>query len=67
MPRAKELFLVWMDGEDEQFYNQYFSLTDAVASEGSGVEVFKADLTSLGSFELVTKLKKTKKSKKKVA
>ena len=64
MARAKELFLVWMNGDDEQYYNQYFSLTDAVASEGSNAEIFKADLTSLGSFELVTKLKKTKQKKK---
>lgn len=65
MERQKELYLVWQDGVDEQFYNQYFTLTDAVSDSESGTEIFKADLKSLGSFELVTKVVKTKKGKNK--
>lgn len=67
MEQEKEVYLVWQDGVDEQFYNQYFSLEDAVSSESKDAEIFRADLVSLGSFELkVTKklVKKTKKGKK---
>ena len=64
MGRPNELFLVWQDDEnDGQYYNQYTSLTDAVSQEGSGAEIFKASLESLGSFKLVTKV--VKKSRKK--
>lgn len=65
MSRPKELYLVWVDGEDEQYYNQYFSLTDAVKSEDEGTEIFKASLTPLGTFRLVTKLVKGSKKKEK--
>ena len=61
MKRQKELF--WQGGADEQFYNQYESLVDAVSSE-EGNEIFEAKLTSLGSYRLVTKMVKEKKSKK---
>jgi len=64
MERQKELFLVWQGGADEQFYNQYESLVDAVSSEEEGTEIFEAKLTSLGSYRLVTKMIKEKKSKK---
>lgn len=62
--RPIELYLVWQDGEDEQFYNQYFSLRDAVASE-EDAEIFKANLEPMGQYRLVTKLiRKPKKEKK---
>ena len=62
--RPTETYLVWMDGDDEQYYNLYTSLKDAVI-ENEGIEIFKADLKSLGKFEAVvqTKLKKIKKQK----
>ena len=60
----KDLYLVWQGAEDEQFYNQYTSLVDAVSSEEKGALIFKANLESLGSFELITKLVKNKKRKK---
>ena len=63
MPQPKELYLVWQDGEDEQYYNQYFSLKDAVSGEVEGAEIFKANVKLLGAFEIVTKL--VKKSAKK--
>lgn len=61
--RPAKLFLVWMDGEDEQYYNQYSSLEDAVSSEGDGVEVFTATPVSLGKFERSVKIVKSKKQK----
>jgi hypothetical protein len=63
MRRPKELFLVWQDGEDEQLYNQYWSLAEAVSGEGESAEIFEAKLTSLGYYKLVTKTVKTKKPK----
>lgn len=63
--QPKELYLVWQGGEDEQFYSQYTSLTDAVSNEDKDAEILKADLTSLGTFELVTKVVKKKSKGKK--
>ena len=63
MERPKELFLVWQDDESEQFYNQYETLREAVAAEVKGAEVFKAQLSSLGSFEVKTKVIKRKNKK----
>lgn len=62
--KPKELYLVWMDGDDEQYYSQYSSLKDAVI-ENEGAEIFKASTKSLGRFQAVvqTKLKKAKKQK----
>lgn len=64
MARPKETFLVWQDSEDEQFYNQYSSLTDAVSEEGSDAEIFEATLKSLGKFKLVTKVIRAGKTKR---
>jgi len=33
--------LVWLDGEDDTFYTQYTSLTDAVAQQEAMLEVLK--------------------------
>jgi len=64
MARPKELFVVWQDGEDEQFYNQYLSLLEAAKEEGPEAEIFKASLESVGSYDLVTKLVRPKKAAK---
>ncbi len=61
--QPKILYLVWQDGEDEQYYNQYTDLVDAVSSEGTDVEIFKADIKSVGTYELITKLVKKTKTK----
>lgn len=63
----KTMYVVWMDGEDEQYFNQYNSLEDAV-SENPNEEVFEAKLKSLGRFELFVKkvIKKSKKTKKEI-
>lgn len=63
--RPNELYLVWQDEGDVQFYNQYFSLEDAVAGEGESAEIFRANIEYMGQYKLVTKLvKKSKKGKK---
>lgn len=59
----KELYFVWRGEEDGQYFEQYDSLEDAVTSNSSGVEVFKAELKSLGLFKVVTKVVKAKKGK----
>lgn len=66
MENPKKMYLVWMDGVDEQYYNQYFTLEDAVSGHSDGVEVFIADIKFLGNFERSFKIvkSKTKKSKK---
>lgn len=63
MDQPKKLYLVWKDGEDEQYYNQYFSLEDAVSEEGDGVEVLQAKLTPIGAYKRSVRIVKTKKSK----
>ena len=68
----KELYLTWVkneeDGSGGGYYNQYFSLIDAVSSEDENTEIFKANLKSLGQFKLVVTKKatpvKSKKGKK---
>lgn len=69
MEKSKDLYLVWQDGEDEQFYSQYDSLEDAVMSEPEGNRIMKASLTYVGQYEVVTKLirKPAKKAVKKAA
>lgn len=62
---SKELFLVWKDDPNEQFYNQYDSLEDAVCDEGENgdaVEVFHVVPKSLGIFRKSYKIVKAKKS-----
>jgi hypothetical protein len=63
MERETQLFLVWQGAENDGFYNQYFTLEEAVKNEDSGAEIFKADMVSLGQFELVTKCVKKSKPK----
>lgn len=69
MENNKDLYLVWQGAEDEQYYNQYFSLKDAVTSEPEGSRIMKASLTYIGQYEIVTKLvkKPAKKTVKKAA
>jgi hypothetical protein len=63
-PRPDKVYLVWMGGEDEQYYNQYFSLSDAVTSNEEDTEILVADVRSLGRFKVVVKLVKNKKRSK---
>jgi hypothetical protein len=63
MNKNKNIYLVWQDGEDEQYWNQYESLIDAVTGEPDGAEIFEALPKSIGRYELQTKLKKSKKAK----
>ena len=65
MSKPNELYLVWVGAEDEQYYNQYFTLEDAVRDNDSDTEIFKAEVESLGYFEVVTKLVSKKKKGKK--
>lgn len=60
----KEVYLVWQNAEDEQFFNQYDSLEDAVASEENPVEVYLAKPKMLGTFKVATKVVKSRKGKK---
>ena len=64
MSKGEKIYLVWQDGEDENYYNQYESLEDAVSSEEEPVEVFEADLKSLGQFRMQTKVVKIPKGNK---
>ena len=54
MSRPKTMYMVWMDGVDEQYFNQYSSLEDAI-SENPHDEIFEANFKSLGRFELFVK------------
>lgn len=63
MNKNGKLFLVWQSGENEQFWNQYDSLENAVLSEGDGTEVFEATVKSLGVYERSVKFVKSKKEK----
>lgn len=65
----KKIYLVWQDGEDEQYYNIYHSVDDAVASEhddweNGEVEVLEATPKCLGLFKLKTTTVKAKRKKK---
>lgn len=66
MKKPKELFLVWEGSEPEEeygYFSQYFSLVDAVKSSEKGTLIYKASISCLGSFDVETKLVKTKKRK----
>jgi hypothetical protein len=65
MGRPKTMYMVWMDGDDEQYFNQYWTLEDAV-SENPNEEILEASFKSLGQFKLQVKkvLKKIKKTNK---
>lgn len=66
MGKPKELFLIWEEDTDLDnlgYYNQFNTLEDAVSSS-PGMEIFKATVESIGCYELVTKLVKTKKGNK---
>lgn len=57
----KKVYFVW-DG-DEKFWRQYDSIEEACADSEEPVEVFEADMRSLGKFENVARLVKGKKVK----
>ncbi len=66
MIKGEKLYLVWQDGEDEQYYEQYESLEDAVTSRDEPVQVYEATVKSIGAYEVLPtkiKLKKVKGSK----
>lgn len=67
MAKPKELFLVWQDGADEQYFNQYYNLLDAVTSEPEPCEVYKANVNYLGHFKSAVKVLKAKKARAKKA
>lgn len=70
MNKNKEFFVVWQGGADEQFWNQYDSLEDAVSNEGGKcVEVFSCTPKALGLYDSDVKivLKKSKTKKEKVS
>lgn len=67
MDMPKELFLVWtseVDCDGCGYFEQYFSLAEAVENNEEGTEIFKATVTSIGCFKLLTKVVKAKKRKK---
>ncbi len=58
----EKVFLVWQDGVDQQFWNQYESLEDAV-SDNQEVEIYEAIPKLLGKFKVVAQKLKVKKVK----
>ena len=65
--KPKVLYFVYQDGEDEQYYNQYESMEDAVSDSSNPVEVFEAKLNLLGTFQKSYRIAKvSKKQLKKV-
>lgn len=67
MKQGKKLYLVWMDGEDEQFYEQYEDLKDVVMSYDAPVQVYEATPKFLGTFTGSTEVKVKKLKTTKVA
>ncbi len=63
MKKGEKFFVVFMDGQDEQFYNQYDTLVDAVTDNEDPVEVFEVTPKSLGKFEAVAQPVKLKRVK----
>lgn len=62
--RPNTIYLVWMGLEGEQYYNQYFSLEEAVSDNDENVDIYQANLKVLGQFKVVMKLVKKKQSKR---
>ncbi len=60
------IYLVWMDGEDEQYYNQYFTMADAVSDNGDGVEIYSATPKYRGKFKSKTAIVKIKQRKRRI-
>jgi len=67
MKKQKPVYLVWQDGEDLEFWNQYESLNDAVSSEEEPVEVYRAQPRLVGKFKKAAKLIRVKERSKKMA
>lgn len=61
----KKIYMVWQGGENEQFFNQFETIEDAVYSEGDVAEVYVAEPKYLGKFKRKVEMVKIKKRKKK--
>lgn len=59
------LYLVWMDGEDEQYYNQYQTIGEAISDNGDGVEIYSARPVYRGRFKSKVAIVKIKKRRNK--
>lgn len=59
--KPNKLYLVWQ--ENDQFFNQYDTLEDAVSDNGDNTEVYIADIRKLGVFNRQVSVVKVKKKK----
>lgn len=66
MNKQNKVYLVWADGEDEQYWNQFDSLEEAVTYEGGSapVEVYVATPKRIGRFKRKHVLIRVKNRKK---
>lgn len=62
MERPKRVYLVWQSGEDQNYYDQYGSLAEAV-EQNNKAEIFIARPRCIGRYKTVTKPVRIKRRK----